>query len=210
VGGQFNGDCSLYRIYVPVPFETGIHHGCEHGISNREDYRYSSCAFYYLAPAARMERADALALGDAASEEAHRFQAEGGSSQLLLRSDFEGVEGTPPQEVAGRLLEKGFSFTARIPEKNAGLRLRALFDAAEGNRAMDLEVDGTPAASWFRAGANPHRRLREEDIEVDPRFTAGKSEVRIRVIARNGRIGECAWTVLAYCAVGGSVPYPVN
>jgi hypothetical protein len=45
VGGQFNGDCSLYRIYVPVPFETGIHHGCEHGISNREDYRYSSCAF---------------------------------------------------------------------------------------------------------------------------------------------------------------------
>src|SRR5262249_20381661 len=140
VGGQFNGDCSLYRIYVPIAFETGIHHGCEHGIANREDYRYSSCAFYYLAPPPRLDRADAIPQGDAASEAAHRFEADGDGGRFELESTFEGDESRPPERAAGRRLERGFAFTARIPPENAGLRLRALFDAAEGNRAVDLEV----------------------------------------------------------------------
>jgi hypothetical protein len=205
VGGQFNGDCSLYRFHVPIPFETGIRHGCEHGIGNQENYRYSSCAFYYLAPAVRMVQADAVDFGDGASEEAHRFRAEGEDKgkgkgkAFAMESTFEGDEGQKPQKVSGRIFQGPFEFTAKVPAANGGLRLRALFDQAEGNRLLEVEVgEGGPPIPWLRAGANPHRRLREEDLEIPPERTAGKTEARIRVRPVNGPVAECRWTVLVY------------
>ena len=198
VGGQLNGDASLYRIYVPIPFEDGIHHGCEHGISNREDYRYSSCAFYYQAPAARLVPCGQLLLGDPASEAAHAFRAEGASERIGVESTFEGNEGAPPIKAQGRSLAGPFEFTFRIPPWNAGLRLRALYDQKEGNRTIEVDVDGARAARWFRPGANPHRRLREEDLEIAPRFSAGKSEVRIRLRPVDGSLAELVYDVFFY------------
>lgn len=197
VGGQLNGDCSLYRFYVPIPFETSIRHGCEHGISNRENYRYSSCAFYYLASKIRMELADDIALGDEASEAAHGFRADGGSERIEIRSTFEGDEGQSPLQAAGRRLPGPFEFTARIPPSNGGLRLRATFDQKEGNRTLHVAIDGAKAADWLRAGSNPHRSLREEDLEIGPGLTAGKKEIRVR-IEPSGPVAEFRYQVFSH------------
>ncbi len=198
VGGQLNGDVSLYRVYVPIPFETGIRHGCEHGISNREDYRYSSCAFYYLASATRRVLADELVLGDPASEEVHAFRADGEAGRFEVESTFEGDEGAKPVKAAGRRLEGPFEFKARIRPSNSGLSLRASFDQKEGNRLLEVEVDGERAGEWLLPGANPHRRLREEDWEVPPRLSAGKGEVRIRLRPAAGPFAALGFRVFAY------------
>jgi hypothetical protein len=200
VGGQLNGDCSLYRIFVPIPFETAIRHGCEHGIGNRENYRYSSCAFFYLAPATRMTPADSIDIGDPASEAAHGFRADPAGEAFEVRSTFEGDEGAAPIALRGRRLPGPFEFTAHIPPENAGVRLRMLLDQAEGNRAIQVLVDGEHAAAWLRAGANPHRRFREEDLDLPARLTRGKGSVRIRVVPAAGPLAEIRCAVFSFSA----------
>jgi len=198
VGGQLNGDCSLYRLYVPIPFETSLRHGCEHGIGNRQDYGYSSCAFYYLAPKTRMEKGDALDLGDPASEGAHGFRAEGEAPVFEVESGFEGGEGNPPVRVKGRRPQGPFELTLKVPAVNRGMRLRILSDASAGGRTLEVDVDGARAARWFRAATSPRLRLREEDIEIDRRLTAGKAEVRIRVVPLEGPLAEVRWEAMTY------------
>ncbi len=144
-----------------------------------------------------MVEADRIALGEAASEGEHKFQAEGDAARFDIDSTFEGQEPGIALRACGRRLSRPCEFTARVPRENAGLVLRVLFDAAEGNSEVEILADGKHAASWFRAGVNPHRRLREEDVVIPAPLTAGKAEVRFTVRPVGGAIADCEYRVFA-------------
>jgi len=109
---------------------------------------------------------------------------------LRGRVDLRGRPGRPAGEAAGTAVRIPFEFTLKIPVDAEGLRLRILFDQAEGNRAADVFIDGVRAAATFRAGSNARRRLREEDIEIPPQLAAGKTSVRVRVVPLNGALAD--------------------
>lgn len=75
-----------------------------------------------------------------------------------------------------------YEFTARIDPENSGVMLRRLFDQSVPDQRAIIEVDGEKAGVWYNAGHNKYKIWMEDDLVLDPSVTAGKSEVRIRVV----------------------------
>ena len=82
--GQYNGPCSLYRLWPGINYVNGLRHSVEHGTENRVNYPYSGVAFFYANDAWTCQETDRLELGDA------RLAELGPGEELT--SGFEGRE----------------------------------------------------------------------------------------------------------------------
>ena len=88
--GQYNGNCSLYRLWPGVGFLDGIHHSVEHGTENVKNYNYSGTAFWYSFPKLRLVETDRLDVCDDESRKAHAVTVQNESDVYELSSAFEG------------------------------------------------------------------------------------------------------------------------
>jgi hypothetical protein len=193
-----------YRLMIgeAVPFQTGLRFGIEHGPVDDESATYSSTAFSYQHPAFGLLSTDTLDVGDAASEAAHGYS--GGGAVTPLTSFYEGDDDTVAVTDEGRSSTTPVAFTVRVDKHNAGVRLRRQSDQAQGYQAVDVLVDGQAAGRWLEPLHNTSKRWLQDTYELPASLTAGKSQLRVRLVPV---AGAPAWNAARYEAFSHVRPY---
>jgi hypothetical protein len=167
---------SAYRFLLSdlMPFGRNARIQLEHGGLNDSSEHYETVTFWYGLPAASLVKTDAVDIGDAASEQQHRYLSPGASEPTKLTSRFEwgpdtldGVEVYPAHTENGRTTLGTSEFTLRIDPENVGVMLRrtldyglpnqrahiAVADASDTGRPV-ADADFQAAGTWYLAGSN--------------------------------------------------------
>jgi hypothetical protein len=158
---------SAYRFLLAdlMPFGRNARIQLEHGGANESTEHYETVTYWYGLPAASLVQTDELAIGDEASERAHRYVSPEASAPYELTSRYEwgpdtlkGVEIYPAETDRGRTTKGTSEFTLRIDPANYGVMLRRKLDYAYPNQRAEVSVeDGgawKPAGVWYLAGSN--------------------------------------------------------
>ncbi len=197
------GTQSQYRVFTDdaVRWSTGVRYGMEHGGGDEQPTTAAITTFSYRA-AATARQTDAIAIGDATSEAAHRLT--GAFSRDRLTAYFEGEHdgnstlstviagGTyypapAPEASPEAVTTAGIRFggpvamTLRIAKGNRGVVLQGLFDQAPPLTTMRVLVDGRPAGVWASpwAIANPSKRWLEDSYMLPAALTRDKRRIRV-------------------------------
>lgn len=197
---------SAYRLTIgeAVPFQTGLHFGIEHGPVNDESANYSSTAFSYQQPTFGLLNTDTLDVGDAADEAAHGYDAAPLGAVEPLTSFFEGDDDTVPITDEGRSSGTPVSFTVRVDKGNEGVRLLRQSDQARGYQAADVLVDGQTVGRWVEPLANTRKRWLQDTFELPASATAGKTQLRVRLVPTSG---SPPWNAARYEAFAHVKPF---
>jgi hypothetical protein len=174
--------------------------GLEHGPTNTEHAEYRTLSLYYAQSAPGLERTDAIDVGDLASEGAHAWSDPSGVLLPTLTSEFEGAGGTWLAD-AGRRGVGAHSFRLALRSDNDGVRLRRLCDQALAPQQAEVYVDGAYLGTWYQARSNPLRRWLEDEHEIPPAFTRGKSSIEVRLEPRGPRWNAYRYEAWSYLPV---------
>jgi hypothetical protein len=179
-GQIWNGDCSLYRFFVGVPFGAGIQWSTEHGTENEGNYNYSGALFYYKGGPV-YKKTDEFVVPDRDSQAAHNAKRQSVSDPEELTSQFEGRE--YKKDVTATVVSSlgKMEFDVKLNPRNQGVKLRRMFDQFHGRQRARVFVDGELVGIWFTVEENQHRRWSERDFFIPAGFTSGKSKVRITI-----------------------------
>lgn len=177
--GQYNGDCSLYRLFVGVPFTSRIRWSTEHGTENHRNFDYSGALFWYEGGPKAVET-DRFLVCDQASRETHGATLQNVSDPETLTSRFEGRDHNEHTQMVAASLGKS-EFTLKIRPDNRGVFLMRLFDQFHGRQRARVSVDGQFVGTWYTAEENRTRRWSERSLFLPARYTAGKSSIRITI-----------------------------
>src|SRR2546426_4739234 len=170
---------SAYRFLLAdlMPFGKNAVIRLEHGGQNESFEHYQTVSYWYGAPAPALVKTDELNVGDAASEQAHRYLSPQSSEPYEITSRYEwGVDSLaggqerpgsvvyPPHTDHARKTTGSSAFTLRLNPKNYGALLRRKLDYALPNQRAEVyvadgarqpaESDWQPAGVWYLAGAN--------------------------------------------------------
>lgn len=155
---------SAYRFLLAdlMPFGKNALIRLEHGALNDSAEHYETVAYWYGLPAASLIKTDELAIGDATSEQGHRYVSPTASAPYTIESRYErGVDQLNGQEVypattdQGRTQTGDSEFTLRIDPRNVGVMLRRKLDYAYPNQCAEIFVEDSTAgrSRWRSAGA---------------------------------------------------------
>ncbi len=161
---------SAYRFLVAdaMPFGKRAVIQFEHGLLDDSAEHYTSVVFWYGRDRGCLAQTDALHVGDAADERAHRYVAVGASDVVSLTSRYElgvdhldGREIFPPTTDTGRTIATSSEMTLKIDPANLGVLLRRKLDYGFADQRADVFVaDDSPGAAfvhagtWYAAGSN--------------------------------------------------------
>ncbi|OWA34129.1 hypothetical protein B9G55_17555 [Saccharibacillus sp. O16] len=164
------------------PFQRELVFGIESGEFNNQYLRHSGILFYYGLDEVGMTLTDELNIGDPASEGIHEYRVHGDLGLYTLDSTYE--DGSNHKlEDTGRELEGASEFSVSVQADNRGVRLRRRSDQVTGRQRANVYVDGqlVEERSWYFADRNPYRRWLEDEFEIPEKYTAGKSDLRIKL-----------------------------
>jgi hypothetical protein len=166
---------SAYRFLLAdvMPFGKNARICLEHGGTNESTEHYETVTYWYGAPSPSLRLTDVLQIGDATSEEAHRYRSPDASAPYEITSRYEwGVDHVHGKEVYPALRDRGRStkgvseFTLKLDPKNLGVLLRRKLDYAFPNQRAEVFVADAsqgqgektlawkPAGVWYLAGSN--------------------------------------------------------
>jgi hypothetical protein len=186
---------SAYRLFLgdAIPFRNAIRLAIEHGPTNDVPAEFSSLVFYYAQEEGTLVESDRVTIGDAASETAHAFVAEG-RTDVALTSAFRGDQSDVPVVATG-LTARVTRFRVTVEEANRGVRLRRLADIGGGRQAARVVVDGAFAGAWQTSEVNPTLRWAEPEFEVPAALSAGRRTLAVELDARDS---PTPWTAFEY------------
>ena len=173
---------SRYHLEAPIPFYSGISAKIQHGGLSNILSQYRSIAFVYLSRRVRLVQTDFLNVGNLQSEKAHGYAFTGNAPAEKLAASPEGdfFETTVTED--GRYHEGGtISFTVAIDPQNQGVRLRRRLDQEVPCQGAKVFVDGAYAGTWYWGYRNEHLRWYDQDLDLPPDLTRGKSSLEIRL-----------------------------
>jgi hypothetical protein len=158
---------SAYRFLLAdmMPFGRNARIQLEHGGVNESTEHYETVTYWYGLPGASLVQTDELAVGDEASERAHKYDSPEASAPYELKSRYEwgpdtlkGTEIYPDESDRGRTTKGTSEFTLKIDPANVGVMLRRKLDYQYPNQRAEVSVyDGKqwkPAGVWYLAGSN--------------------------------------------------------
>jgi hypothetical protein len=201
---------SAYRFLLAdlMPFGRNALIRLEHGGTNESVEHYETVTYWYGLPAASLLRTDELAIGDEASERAHRYVSPGATAPYEITSRYEwgpdtlkGIEVFPAHTDRGRTTRSYSEFTLAIDPRNAGVMLRRKLDYAYPNQRAKVFVGGQPAGVWYLAGSNTcvfsnpkgeldpavhqaqtsNRRFRDDEFLLPAALTRNRRQIRVRI-----------------------------
>jgi hypothetical protein len=193
-------ETACYRcfLHAPVIWEHEIVLGLEHGPTNTEHAEYRTLALYYAQDLAGLLQTDALDVGDLGSETAHAWTDPSGTLLPVLQTDFEGAEIGRVVSDAGRRGAGPHSFRLALRSDNDGARLRRLCDQALAPQQAEVYVDGAYVGTWYQPRSNPLHRWLEDELEIPPAFTRGKSSIAVRLEPRGARWNAYRYEAWSY------------
>ena len=195
--GQYNGPCSLYRLWPGINFVDGIRHSVEHGTENRVNYPYSGVSFFYATETWNCQETDRLELGDARL-------ADLGSGEELT-SAFEGREYRQKVTLKHAGATNSLSFSVRLNPAAKGVFLRRVYDQASGRQRATILIDGQPLGDWYAPEQNKILRWAERDYFVPGRFIRGKSSVRVTLAPTPGHPPFDLSSLVVRCVLSNSL-----
>ncbi len=166
---------SAYRFLLAdlMPFGRNARICLEHGGTNQSTEHYETVTYWYGLPSPSLIKTDELQIGDAASEQAHRYVSPDASQPYSITSRYEwGVDHLDGKEIYPAHTDRGRStkgiseFTVKLEPKNFGVLLRRKLDYAFPNQRAEVFVadassdaaqparDWKPAGVWYTAGSN--------------------------------------------------------
>ncbi len=164
---------SAYRFLLAdlMPFGKNARICLEHGGTNESTEHYETVAYWYGLPSPSLVKTDELQIGDAASEQAHRYVSPSASAPYEITSRYEwGVDHLNGKEVYPAHTDRGRSttgmseFTLKLKPNNFGVLLRRKLDYAFPNQRAEVfvaddkpgqgEGQWKPAGIWYLAGSN--------------------------------------------------------
>jgi hypothetical protein len=170
-----------------------------------------SVAFWYGMPEPRLAQTDEIDVGNAVSEKAHRYRAEGDVRRTKGAYWYDGefndvLFKTPAIVDDGISFTRGSKFTVAISPDNRGVRLRRRCDKANNRQQARVFVDGQMVAErpWYSVDyEKTYRDIRwfDSDFEVPEKHTRGKSKITVRiefVSSSTGRWDEYRYWIFTY------------
>jgi fermentation-respiration switch protein FrsA (DUF1100 family) len=166
---------SAYRFLLAdlMPFGKNARIGLEHGGTNQSTEHYETVAYWYGLPSPSLVKTDELQIGDAASEQSHRYASPQASAPFEITSRYEwgvdhldGKEIYPAHTDRGRSTTSTSEFTLKLEPKNFGVLLCRKLDYAFPNQRAEVFVaedkpvldesqrEWKPAGIWYLAGSN--------------------------------------------------------
>ncbi len=175
---------AAYRFFLQdaVPFRNRIAVSIQHGpADNTTNTSAAMLAYYYLRPAVQSILTDTLAVGTAASEQAHDYQIHDQVWSGTETYQYEGVADTTNYTEAGRG-DQGYSqFTMAIAGNNQGVDLRRRYDQGIPDQQAKVYVDGHFVGIWFVAGSNSYHRWADTDFIIPAAYTQGRTSITVKV-----------------------------
>jgi len=199
VGGQLNGDCTMYRIFPGIPFSREILYGTEHGFKPDQNYHYSSVAFFYGVPEVRMIETDRVVTTK--PQKHHKLEPRRPPEIYDLESSFVGDFDDVLFKGRVRKIHRRVQFAVNIDPKAQYVVVRQLFDHSVPNQWARVYVDLEPAGTWYRPGVNRTKRWCELDAMLPPGLTKGKSTIRIKIVPKS-EWTESVYTILSVMPAG--------
>jgi len=162
---------SAYRFLLGdlMPFGRRAVIRLEHGGEDQSEEHYETVAYWYGLPRPTLVASDALQVGNAASEAAHRYYSPQASPATPLTSRYEwgvdhlqGREIFPASSDLGRTTHGTSEFSLRLNPDNWGVLLRRKLDDSYANQRARVYVRcercshpaWQTAGTWFLAGSN--------------------------------------------------------
>jgi hypothetical protein len=211
------------RLHVgdAVPFRNTARLGIESGGYGNVPARYRSVCYAYQARGSDLLMTDLLDVGDAASEQLHDYRTSGRFPALEERAFYPGDDDDLPVVDVGREVPPGgvVRFRLTLTTQNQGVRLVRRMHygrgAPEGQRAR-VRVDGAIVGDWWTPGRyyrtlelrppghegsplirnEPNKVFRDEEFELPPARTAGRSSVEVTL----ENTGSGIWSEFEYRA----------
>jgi hypothetical protein len=121
----------------------------------------------------------------------------------MLSLTVRGVFHNPPKDSQYKVSftvaehKEPYEFTVKIDPKAEAVMLRRVLDQSIFDQRAVIEVDGKPAGVWFNTGNNKWKIFAEDDLILDPSVTAGKDEIRIRVVPESKVFTAAEYTVFS-------------
>ena len=165
------------------PFRTELRFGIEAGEQNNWPMRHSGLVFYYGTVEPGMGLSDEVDIGNADSELAHEVTAEGVLEAGWFEArDESGTTGEWLKDYV-RCVSGASEFSVNVSPGNQGVRLRRRSNQERGRQRARVYVDGQLVGerSWYVADHNPYRRWLEDEFEIPPSYSAGKTRIRVRL-----------------------------
>jgi len=173
---------SRYHMEAPIPFYSSITAKIQHGGLSNILSNYRSISFVYLNRLARLTQTDFLDVGKPQSEKAHDYTCSDNATVRTLEARPEGDFFETLVTEDGRYHQAGtIRFTAAIDPTNKGIRIRRRLDQEVPCQGAKVFVDGQYAGTWYWGYRNEHLRWYDQDFDVTPKLTEGKSAVDIRL-----------------------------
>ncbi len=190
----------MYRFFIPdiIPFRRNVRFTIEHGPLNDVEVNAWTLTYYYKHPASRMALTDTLAIGDATSEQDHRYQITGQTFEGSRTYTFEGESDTP-LTASGKAHAGESTFELAVDPSNRGVILRRLLDQHIGRQRARVLVDGVLVGEMYTPQSNPHHAWREDELVLPASVTAGKTKlvVRVELVSSDADFNEFEYRALS-------------
>ncbi|PPK68499.1 DUF2961 domain-containing protein [Actinokineospora auranticolor] len=196
---------SMSRVFMAdaIAFGTGLRLGIEHGSVNEDPAGESWTAYWYGQDALGLRQTDVVDLADAASRDAHDYQAVR-ESEGAVTSAFEGAGFEAPLPRPTRASTGPVEFTVAVDPANRGARLHRLGDQSRAGQGVEVLVDGVSAGRWWQPRDNEHARWLEDGFAIPPARTAGKDHITVEL---RPTAGSAPWSAARYRVVSEVAPY---
>ena len=198
-------DASMVRLLLGdfYPFHTSLRMSVEPPNGVRTPDKGNICSgslFWYGELTVDAIPTDVLDVGDLQSERAHAYKANGGTLQQLT-TFFEGAQDHLKITDEGRHGFDSSEFIIKIDPSNQGVILRRRSSQAIGRHRALVEVDGTTVSerAWIWPDQNQYKSWLEDEFQIPASYTAGKSQLRIRIIPEKVN-GVMSWNEYRYTA----------
>jgi len=219
--GAKGGAGGVYRFLLPdmYCFYNGIKYGHQTygphsplGLEGKYQIgKEESVAFWYGTPHRRLIQTDELDIGNADSENAHGYRAEGDVQRLQGAYWYDGelnnvLFATPA------IVDDGISFTGEsnfnvaVSSDNRGVRVRRRCNKANNRQEGRVFIDGSLVTErpWYSVDyERTYRNIQwfDSDFDVPARYTQGKGRIAVRIefsSSKTGRWDEYHYWVYSY------------
>ena len=166
------------------------------------------------AGAFRVDSLPFLEVGNLLSEHAHAYHTEGDLQRVNGNWWYDGefnniLFKTPATADDGVSFTNSSTFTVAISPDNQGVRLRRRCDKANNRQEARVFIDGQLVTErpWYSVDyEKTYRNIRwlDSDFEVPPRYTKGKSKIKVRIEFVSSETGR--WDEYHYWVYSNSSP----